>query len=146
MCIWPFFNSTLEEKWCYKCNDESEGGQIVCNSTNGCSDNYVDNHFYCESCKTGFFNYEWQCLPCSRGDFNCIQCHFNISENGFNCDKCKDNFYLNNNGVCNLISYDEYPEVTPLIVNMDFLKQKMNHVYTVKQEKLEGQNVMNVNL
>ena len=36
--------------------------------------------------------------------------------------------------------------INALVANMDFLKQKMNHVYIVKLGKMEGQNVMNANI
>ena len=38
---------------------------------------------------------------------------FNITEKKFTCKKCKDNtFYINKTDLCELITYDEYPEVT----------------------------------
>ena len=33
-----------------------------------------------------------------------------------------------------------------LIANMDFLKQKKNYAFIAKQEKMEDQSVMNVNI
>ena len=132
-----FFNSTLENKWCFGCDEPSGGGQIGCNPSYGCSYNYVDKHFYCESCKTGYFNYDWQCLACSRGkgDYNCLECHFNISENGFKCDKCKEKMYVNKTGICDIITYDEYPEVTPgciLPINNYTLYIKNNKCFNCK--------------
>ena len=99
---------------CYKCDDESGGGQIGCNPKKGCSYRAVDNHLYCNNCKTGYFLYDWQCLNCSVKDSNCIECDFNKTEDKFKCKKCiNDTFYVNNEtGLCDIITYNEYPEVT----------------------------------
>ena len=109
-----FFNYDLDVRGCYKCDDESGGGQIGCNPKKGCKYVAADNHLYCNSCKTGYFLYDWQCLTCSKKDSNCIDCDFNITEKKFKCNKCISNiFYVNNEtGLCDKITYDEYPEVT----------------------------------
>jgi hypothetical protein len=110
-----FFNYDEDIMGCYKCDDESGGGQIGCNPKKGCSFIAADNHIYCNSCKTGYFRYDWQCLTCSVRDSNCIECDFNNTENKFKCKKCVNNtFYVNNEtGLCEIITYNEYPEVTP---------------------------------
>ena len=107
-----FFNKYIYNIGCYKCDDENNGGQAGCNSTLGCTYNTIDNHLYCNSCKPGYFLFDWQCLTCSRKDSNCLECDFNITEDKFKCNKCKDHFYVNKSGLCDLITYDEYPEVT----------------------------------
>jgi len=108
-----FFNYDLDIRGCYKCDDEKGGGQIGCDSKKGCSFNAADNRLYCNVCKPGYFLYDGECLPCSKIDDNCTECDFNNTENKFICNKCKDNtFYINETDLCNLITYDEYPEVT----------------------------------
>ena len=109
-----FFNKDLDIQGCYKCDDVSGGGQIGCNPKKGCSYIPADNHLYCNSCKTGYFLYDWQCLTCSKRDINCIECNFNKTEDKFRCNKCINNtFYVNNEtGLCDIITYDEYPEIT----------------------------------
>ena len=109
-----FFNDNLDIMGCYKCDNESGGGQIGCYPKTGCSYVAADNHLYCNSCKNGYYLYDWQCLPCSTKDNNCIECDFNITEKKFKCNKCINNtFYVNNEtGLCDIITYDEYPEVT----------------------------------
>ena len=110
-----FFNYNLDIRGCFRCDDENGGGQIGCNPKKGCIYIAADNHLYCNSCKAGYFLYDWQCLPCSKKDSNCIECNFNITENKFKCNKCINNtFYVNNKtDLCDIITYDEYPEVTP---------------------------------
>ena len=113
-----FFNYHYDEKWdfkgCFKCDDQNGGGQIGCNSTLGCHQNSADEHFYCQQCKDGYFKYNWQCLPCSSKDGNCTHCHYDTTENKFKCDKCKEKFYVNKETyLCDIITYDEYPEITP---------------------------------
>ena len=108
-----FFNYDEDIRGCYKCDDESGGGQIGCNPKKGCSFIAVDNHIYCNSCKTGYYRYDWQCLPCSKKDSNCIECDFNNTESKFKCKKCISNlFYINKTELCDIITYNEYPEVT----------------------------------
>ena len=120
-----FFNSNLNKMGCYRCDDENGGGEIGCNSTEGCS--YNDGKFYCNSCKNGYYNYEGSCFLCSNGDSNCIQCHFSNLENSFKCDKCQNNLFVNKTGLCDVISYDEHPEITPGCIvpnnNYDFYKE-----------------------
>jgi len=84
-----FFNYDLDIPGCYKCDDENGGGQIGCNPKKGCSYIPVDNHLYCNSCKTGYFLNDWQCLTCSKKDINCIECDFNFTDDKFRCNKCK---------------------------------------------------------
>ena len=109
-----FFNDNPNIKGCYKCDNVNGRGQIGCNPLKGCSYRYTDDHFYCNSCKSGYFLYDDQCLPCSARDGNCTECDFNNTENKFICNKCKDNsFFINETTfLCDLITYDEYPEVT----------------------------------
>ena len=159
-----FFNYNADKEGCQKCDDPNGGGQIGCNATEGCSYNLVDNHFYCNSCKIGYFLYDWQCGLCSRFDNNCLQCHFNTSEKNATCDQCKEEYYINKAGGCSLITYDEYPEITPGCIlpvhnstlykeknkcfdcKYGFFKHMMKHVYIVKLEKMEVQNVINANI
>jgi len=108
-----FFNKDLDNRGCYKCDDEKGGGQIGCNPKKGCSYIPADKHLYCNSCKTGYFLYDWQCLPCSKKDSNCIECDYNKTEDKFKCNKCISNiFYINKTSLCDIITYDEYPEIT----------------------------------
>ena len=108
-----FFNYNLDIRGCYRCDDESGGGQIGCDPLKSCSYVAADNHIYCNGCKAGYFHYEWGCLNCSIKDSNCIECDYNNTENKFKCNKCRDSiFYVNESGLCDLITYDEYPEVT----------------------------------
>ena len=79
-----FFNYDEDIRGCYKCDDESGGGQIGCNPKKGCIYIVVDNHIYCNSCKTGYFRFDWQCLTCSVRDSNCIECDFNNTEKNLN--------------------------------------------------------------
>ena len=108
-----FFNYNEDIRGCYKCDDESGGGQFGCNPKYGCSYVAANNHNYCNRCKTGYFLYDWECLICSKGDINCIECDFNITDNKFRCNKCINNtFFINETGLCDIITYNEYPEVT----------------------------------
>ena len=108
-----FFNYDEDIRGCYKCDDESGGGQIGCNPKKGCSYIAADDHIYCNSCKTGYFRYDWQCLNCSKRDCNCMECDYNKTEDKFKCNKCISNiFYINETDLCDTITYDEYPEVT----------------------------------
>ena len=135
-----FFNKNLDPlgnfKGCTKCDDEEAEGQIGCNSTQGCNYNIEDNHFYCQSCKTGYFKFDWQCLHCSRKDGNCTKCHFNNAENRFKCDECVDKFFINKTSyLCDLITYDEYPEITAgciLPINNHTLYEKSNKCFSCK--------------
>ena len=135
-----FFNNNYTSKGdyigCVKCDNMTAGGQIGCNSTQGCSYNKNDSHFYCESCKDGYFKFDWQCLPCSRRDGNCTQCHFDESEERFKCDKCVDKFYVNKTSfLCDIITYDEYPEVTAgciLPINNHTLYEERKKCYDCK--------------
>ena len=106
-----FFNYDLDIRGCYKCDDESGGGQIGCDPKYGCSYIAADNHLYCNSCKNKYFLYDWQCLNCSKKDINCIECDYNITKQKFKCNRCKDNtFFINKEGFCQKLTYDEYPE------------------------------------
>ena len=108
-----FFNYNEDIRGCYKCDDESGGGQIGCDPEYGCGYIAADNHNYCNVCKPRYFLYDWQCLNCSKKDINCLECDFNSTTNKFKCTKCIDNtFFVNETGYCQLITYDEYPEVT----------------------------------
>jgi len=79
-----FFNNNYNIRGCFKCDDESGGGQISYNPKKECSYRAVDNHLYCNSCKTGYFKYNWQSLTCSKKDINCIECDFNNEEKNLN--------------------------------------------------------------
>ena len=108
-----FFNYDEDIRGCFKCDDENGGGQIGCNPKYGCSFVAANKQNYCNSCKAGYFLYDWTCLTCSTKDSNCIECDFNITETKFTCNKCINNkFYINETGLCDIITYDEYPEVT----------------------------------
>ena len=132
-----FFNNNYNIRGCFKCDDESGGGQIGCNPKNGCSYIAADNHIYCNSCKTGYFRYDWQCLTCSKKDINCIECDFNNTENKFKCNKCINNtFYVNNEtGLCDKMIYNEYPNIIPgciLPVNNYEIYMKENKCFDCK--------------
>ena len=132
-----FFNYVEDKRGCYKCDDESGGGLLSCNPEKGCSFIVTDNRFYCNSCKVGYFPYDGQCLPCSRKDNNCLQCDFDVTEKKFKCTKCINNIYYVNNetGLCDIITYDEYPEVTAgciLPINNYTLYIKQNQCFDCK--------------
>ena len=108
-----FFNYDEDIRGCYKCDDESGGGQIGCDPNFGCSYIAADNHLYCNTCKTKYFLYDWQCLNCSKRDPNCLECDNNTTEKKFKCNRCIDNtFFINKEGYCQKLSYDEYPEIS----------------------------------
>ena len=109
-CAFGFF---FREKWCYEC-DNPEKGNIGCNSSAGCDYVSSNNELQCNSCKPGYFVYLYHCLKCSSNDIRCIECHLDKKKDKFQCDKCIDEYYVNNKtGKCEIITYDEYPEVTP---------------------------------
>ena len=108
-----FFNYDEDIRGCYKCDDESGGGQFGCDPNYMCSYVAADNHHYCNSCKPRYYLYDYQCLNCSKKDINCLECDYNITENKFKCNKCINNtFFINEEGFCQIITYDEFPEVT----------------------------------
>jgi len=105
---YEFLNIT--DKWCHDCDYINKG----CNSSFGCNYNSANTQLNCYGCKTGYFLFEFQCLNCKVRDSHCIECHFDEIEDQFKADKCEDKYYLNNKtGKCEIITYDEYPEVTP---------------------------------
>ena len=131
-----FFNYDLDIQGCFKCDNETGGGQIGCDPKRGCGYRAVDNHLYCNRCKTGYFLYDWQCLPCSKKDSNCLECDFNKTEDKFRCFKCRDDiFYINKTDLCDVITYNEYPEVTAgciLPINNYTIYKKNNKCFDCK--------------
>ena len=117
-----------QSKWCFEC-DSSPYGNPGCNASFGCDYISPGNQLNCYGCKVGYFFYQYQCFNCSLRDNLCIECHFDQEEDKFICDKCKDGFYFNEKtGKCELITYDEYPEITPGCVlsinNYTYYKEK----------------------
>ena len=109
-CKVGFFN---KNGWCYKCDNIIQGNE-GCLNEYGCEYLPQDDHFNCNKCKNGYFNYTYgQCFSCAIRDSPCIECHQDIVENKFICDKCMDGYIKNEYGKCELITCDEYPEITP---------------------------------
>jgi len=98
------------DNWCHNCDYRNEG----CNSSFGCNYNPANTQLNCYGCKTGYYLYFFQCLHCTVGDPHSLECHFDEIEDKFKVDLCEDKYYINNKtGKCEIITYDEYPEVTP---------------------------------
>ena len=113
-CALGFFFRN-KDKWCYECDNISYGNP-GCNASFGCNYTSSNNELDCYDCKKGYFLYKWQCLKCSNpfNDTRCIQCHFDLKNEKFQCDQCIEGYYFNNKtSVCEIITYDEYPDVTP---------------------------------
>ena len=159
-CAFGFYFRN-QSKWCYEC-DHNSYGNPGCNASLGCKYNPSNDELDCYGCKDGYFLYLWECIKCSKAfnDDKCIKCHFNSKNLNIYCDKCIDGYYFNSKtSKCENITYDEYPEVTPGYIlsnnnytlykekkKSDFLRQKMNHVYIAKQEKMEVQIAKNVDI
>ena len=48
------------------------------------------------------------------GDLYCKECHYDEKKGKFKCDQCIDDYYFNiETEKCELITYDEHPEITP---------------------------------
>ena len=111
-CAFGFFFRN-QSKWCFEC-DYTQYGNPGCNASFGCDYISSGNQLNCYGCKIGYFLYQYQCFNCSLKDNLCIECHFDQEEDKFICDKCKDGYYFNDKtGKCEIITYDEYSEITP---------------------------------
>jgi len=100
----------LSDNWCHECDYINKG----CNSSFGCNYTSANTELKCYGCKSGYYLYLFQCIKCIIIDAHCSECHFDEIEKKFKVDKCDDKYYLNNKtGKCEIITYDEYPEVTP---------------------------------
>ena len=110
--------------WCYKCEDELVGNP-GCLGAAGCTYRSDNDQLNCNECKVGYFEFTpGQCFHCKEGDKHCKECHMNVTENRFECEKCLDNYYVNENKKCQLITCDEHPEVSPgCIICIDKLTQ-----------------------
>ena len=109
-CLFGYF---FKENWCYEC-DHSTKGNPGCIASKGCNYTASNDELDCAECNPGYYLLEKQCIKCSIGLEYCSECHF---DNEFKCDKCKNNYFLNNSNKCELIRYDEYPEITPGCIN-----------------------------
>jgi len=118
------------ENYCHKCDYRNIG----CNSSFGCNYNSANTELDCYGCKSGYFLHLFQCIKCKTIDTHCSECHFDEIENKFKVDKCDDKYYLNNKTEkCEIITYDEYPEITPGCVlsinNYTIYKEKEKCLY-----------------
>ena len=112
-CAFGFF-FRIQSKWCYKCDEESPIGNPGCNASLGCDYYSSGNQLNCYGCKVGYFLQTYHCYLCSSIDNKCNECHLDEEIDKFICDRCQDGYYFNNiTGKCEIITYDEYPEVTP---------------------------------
>ena len=99
--------------WCYKCEDK-DFGNPGCVGEKGCEYISDNDQLNCKECKVGYFKYTYgQCFQCKEGDKYCTECHFNETADRFECEKCIDGYFVNQNKKCQLITCNEYPEVTP---------------------------------
>ena len=109
-CKDGYFN---RNNWCYKCDDINQGN-TGCINEYGCEYHPQNDQLNCNKCKNGYFKYTYgQCLSCDKRDLPCLECHYDLVENRFVCDKCMEGYIKNEYGICELISCDEYPEITP---------------------------------
>jgi len=116
----------LFDNWSHECDYINKG----CNSSFGCNYTSSNNQINCFGCKPGYFLYLFQCIKCKEVDKNSLECHFDEIDDKLINDKCEDKYYLNNKtGKCEIITYDEYPEITPgciLSINNYTIYKKKN--------------------
>ena len=109
-CSFGYF---FREYWCYEC-DHNTKGNPGCIASKGCNYTSSNDQLDCAECKPGYYLFGKECIKCSVGLQYCSECHF---DNEFKCDKCINNYFLNDFNICEIIRYDEYPEITPGCIN-----------------------------
>jgi len=107
------FDEFLRDSWCYKCDDSSKGNK-GCVASLGCNFTVSNKELDCFDCKPGYFLSNFQCLFCKDFDRNSTKCHYDYQNKRVQPDECEFGYYINNEThKCEIITYDEYPEITP---------------------------------
>ncbi|MBO6243530.1 MAG: hypothetical protein J6O41_03055 [Clostridia bacterium] len=103
--------------WCYKCNDTYVGNPGCKLVEESCNWNPTNDQLNCKECIDGYFKFTYgQCLSCSALSRPCTKCHKEEGVGGeddkYICEDCADGYFINNEKKCQIITCDEYPEIT----------------------------------
>ena len=113
-CVCNSDSFSKDSNWCYKCNDDKNGGIKGCNEVTGCNYDPV-NKVTCNQCKDGYYKTtQGKCALCLNNINNCDKCYMN--NNGkIICEKCIGNMYTlsRKDNICKLNDCDEYPLISP---------------------------------
>ena len=120
--------SYYRRNWCYKCNDTYLGNPGCKLVEDACSWYPANDQLNCKECTDGYVKFTFgQCLSCSALSLPCKKCHHDEINNAYPCDECAEGYFVNNEKKCQIITCDEYPEVTKgcviCIQNVDTYKK-----------------------
>ena len=103
--------------WCYKCNHTIYGNPGCKLVENACQWYPVNGQLNCKECIDGYVEFTYgQCVSCSTFSSPCTKCHFEKVEGNpedkYVCDNCTEGYFINSEKKCQIITCDEYPEIT----------------------------------